>query len=67
MDDPSVLLLIIVGVVLVIGSVMALTTFGSRFPRTVLIAMFVAFAAYLSVILVRLGVIDFTSWFPGGS
>ena len=67
MDDPSVLILIVVGIVLVMGSVMMLTTFGSRAPRTVLVAMFIAFAAYMSVILVRLGVLDITSWFPGAS
>jgi uncharacterized membrane protein YecN with MAPEG domain len=67
MADPNVLILIVVGIVLVIGSVMTLTTFGARAPRSVLLAMFIAFAAYMSVVLVRLGVLDITGWFSGGS
>lgn len=67
MNDPQTVVLIAVGFVLVMGAIMALTTFGGKFPRTVLIGMAIAFLAYTSVILVRLGVFDFSAWLPWGS
>ena len=65
MLDAEVLVLPIIGFVLVMGSVIALTSFGGRWPKLVLLMMFIAFTAYMSVILVRLGVIDLKPWIPG--
>ncbi|MCG8585139.1 MAG: hypothetical protein MI757_10540 [Pirellulales bacterium] len=67
MLEADVLALLIVGIVFVLVSVVALTSFGGKFPKTVLVMMFVAFAAYMSVILVRLEMIDIKSWIPGAS
>lgn len=65
MLDTDILILLIGGFVLVMGSVVALTTFGGKFPKTVLVMMFIAFTAYMSVILVRLEIIDIMPWIPG--
>ena len=65
MVDGEVLALLIVGIVLVLGSVVALTSFGGKFPKIILVMMFIAFTAYMSVILVRLDIIDLKAWIPG--
>jgi len=63
--DPSILWLLIIGFCLVIGSAVSLTTFGKKRPVAALIAIFTAFAAYISIILIRIGVIDM-SWLTSG-
>jgi hypothetical protein len=56
--NTTILILVVVGFLLVLGSLVALTTLGKKRPLAVLIAMFIAFAAYISVILVKVGIID---------
>jgi hypothetical protein len=65
MIDTDVLILLVVGIVLVLGSVIALTSFGGRFPKSILVMMLLSFTAYMSVILVRLDILDLSAWIPG--
>lgn len=58
MMDLSSLILVVVGFVLLLGSLIGLTTFGGKRPGLVLVAIFAAFALYILIVLVRIGTVD---------
>lgn len=62
-NDPIALALLVTGFLLVMGGAIAITTFGKRYPLAVLCTFMFALAVYVSIILVRLGII---SW-PGAT
>jgi hypothetical protein len=51
-------LFVIVGLVLFVGSMIGLTTFGGKYPRAALGCIFLTLAIYVAIILVRIGIID---------
>ena len=57
--DPTIMMLVVVGFLLVLGSLVALTTLGKTRPVAVLAGMLAAFAAYIAIILMRVGIISF--------
>ena len=56
--DPASLTLVAVGLILIMAGAIAITSFGQRYPLTVLCAFLAALAVYVSVILVRIGVLS---------
>ena len=63
--DATMIFVLVLGFVLLLGSMVALTTFGKKYPAPVLTLMFIAFAVYMSIILVRIEVIDLSWLMPG--
>lgn len=59
MESNTLIAFLVTGLVLTIATFMGLTTFGEKHPRVVLTMAFVAFGIYISMILVKIGVIDF--------
>ncbi|MEO2048351.1 MAG: hypothetical protein ABGX16_17505 [Pirellulales bacterium] len=53
-------LFVIVGLVLFVGSMIGLTTFGGKYPRAALACIFLTLAIYVAIILLRIGIIDFS-------
>ncbi len=53
------ILLVVGGFVLFLGSMIALTTFGGKFPRATLSIVLLTLAVYVAIILVRL---DLLGW-----
>jgi|GEM_PF-5133987 len=52
-------LLVIGGLVLFLGSMVGLTTFGGKYPRATLSIVLLTLVAYVAIILVRLGLVRF--------
>ena len=51
---------VIVGLVLFLGAMIGLTTFGGKHPLVSLGSIFLSLAIYMAIILIRVGIIDFS-------